>query len=110
METPCCTVDIVPTLLNLFGAEYDSRLLAGTDVLDPRSFHIAMLYDKSFVTDRVKYNAVSRKVTYLVDKSSVPAGYVDACISYVNNKFEISLRIIQNDYYRLAIDNENISR
>ncbi len=110
VETPCCTVDIVPTLLNLFGAEYDSRLLAGTDVLDPRSFHIAMLYDKSFVTDRVKYNAVSRKVTYLVDKSSVPAGYVDACISYVNNKFEISLRIIQNDYYRLAIDNENISR
>ena len=29
----CSTADILPTLLNLFGVEYDSRLLAGTDVL-----------------------------------------------------------------------------
>ena len=29
----CSTADILPTLLNLFGVDYDSRLLAGTDVL-----------------------------------------------------------------------------
>jgi arylsulfatase A-like enzyme len=102
VDTPCCTVDIVPTLLNLFGVEYDSRLLGGTDVLDPKSFHIAMLFDKCFVTNMVKYDSSTHKVTYLVDKSTVPNGYVDACISYVNNKFETSLKIVQNDYYRLV--------
>lgn len=105
IDTPCCTVDIIPTLLNLFGYEYDSRLLAGVDVLDPKTFHIAMLYNKSFVTDKIKFNASKNKVTYLVDKSTVSDAYVQACISYVQNKFEMSLQIIENDYYKVFYDN-----
>ena len=34
VSEPCSAVDIVPTLSNLFGLEYDSRLLSGRDVLD----------------------------------------------------------------------------
>ena len=104
IDTPCCTVDIIPTLLNLFGYDYDSRLLAGVDVLDNKSFHIAMLYNKSFITDKIKFNASKNKVTYLVDKSTVSDAYVQACISYVQNKFEISLRVIENDYYKVFYD------
>lgn len=104
VETPCCTVDIVPTLLNLFGYEYDSRLLAGVDILDPKSFHIAMLYNKSFITDKIKFNAAKNKITYLVDKDTVSDAYVDACISYVKNRFEISLQVIENDYYQVFYD------
>ena len=33
IEKPCESLDILPTLLNLFGLEYDSRLLAGRDIL-----------------------------------------------------------------------------
>lgn len=29
VSEPCSAVDIVPTLSNLFGLEYDSRLLSG---------------------------------------------------------------------------------
>ncbi len=105
IDTPCCTVDIIPTLLNLFGYDYDSRLLAGVDVLDIRTFHVAMLYNKSFVTDKIKFNASKNKVTYLVDKSTVSDAYVQACISYVQNKFEMSLQIIENDYYKVFYDN-----
>ena len=32
VDTPCSTIDIVPTLCNLFGLEYDSRLYSGRDV------------------------------------------------------------------------------
>ena len=32
VDTVCSSLDILPTLLNLFGFEYDSRLLMGTDV------------------------------------------------------------------------------
>lgn len=45
----CSTADILPTLLNLFGVDYDSRLLAGTDVLSS-GLHVAVLSDKSFMT------------------------------------------------------------
>ena len=34
VSEPCSAVDIVHTLSNLFGLEYDSRLLSGRDVLD----------------------------------------------------------------------------
>lgn len=101
VKEPCCTVDIIPTLLNLFGIDYDSRLLAGTDVLDPQVFHVAMLYNQSFITDRIRYNTTKGEITYLVEESLVPAEYVDACIRYVQNKFDVSLQIITKDYYRV---------
>ena len=104
VTAPCCTVDILPTLLNLFGVEYESRLLAGTDVLDPNSFHVAMLYNQSFITDKIKYDTSSGKIKYLVDKSTVSQAYIDACIAYVKNKFQISLQVIENDYYRVLYD------
>ena len=104
IDTPCCTVDILPTLLNLFGYDYDSRLLAGTDILDPNSFHVAMLYNQSFITDKVKYNTTKGTATYLVPEEDIPEGYLDSCIAYVRTKFDISLRIIQNDYYRVFYD------
>ncbi len=104
VDTPCCTVDIIPTLLNLFGVEYDSRLLSGTDILDANSFHVAMLYNQSFITDKIKYNTTNGKITYLVDKSTVSDAYVQACINYVKNKFEIALQIINNDYYKVIYD------
>ena len=34
VDEPCSAVDIVPTLSNLFGLTYDSRLLSGRDILD----------------------------------------------------------------------------
>lgn len=32
VDTPCYTADIVPTICNLFGLEYDSRLYSGRDI------------------------------------------------------------------------------
>lgn len=80
VDSPCCTVDIVPTLLNLFGVDYDSRLLAGTDILDSNSFHVAMLYNQSFITDKIKYNTTNGKMTYLVDKESVTQEYMEPAL------------------------------
>ena len=33
VDKPCSAIDIIPTLSNLFGLEYDSRLLAGVDIM-----------------------------------------------------------------------------
>ncbi len=106
VDTPCCTVDILPTLLNLFGLQYDSRLLIGQDVLDPNSLHIATLYNGSFITDRVKFNSATGQVTYLVDEALVPAGYVEAIHQIVQNRFTISKAILDYDYYRVVFKPE----
>ncbi len=106
VDTPCCTVDIVPTLLNLFGFEYDSRLLIGQDVLDPNALHIATLYNGSFITDRVMFDSNTGKVTYLVDESQVPQGYVDAINQIVQTRFTISKAILDYDYYRVVFQPE----
>lgn len=106
VDTPCCSVDILPTLLNLFGFEYDSRLLIGKDVLDPDALHMAILYNGSYITDKVKFDATTGNVTYLVDPSEVPAGYVEAFNQIVQNKFTISKAILDKDYYRVVFKPE----
>ena len=32
VDTPCSSIDIVPTICNLFGLDYDSRLYSGRDI------------------------------------------------------------------------------
>lgn len=102
IDTPCCTVDILPTLLNLFGFEYDSRLLIGQDVLDPNALHIAILHNGSFITDKVMFNATDGKITYLVDESTVSPKYVSLINQIVQNRFTVSTSILNYDYYSLV--------
>lgn len=104
VDTPCCNIDILPTLLNLFGLEYDSRLVIGTDVLSTGN-HMAVLYNKSFITNQVMYDAVTGKTTYLVDESKVADGYIDAMLQIVSNKMAVSTAILNSDYYRFVFKN-----
>lgn len=104
VDTPCSTVDILPTLLNLFGLEYDSRLLAGQDVLDPNAQHVAVLFNGSFVTDKVMFNSATGEITYLVDPETLPENYVEVLTQVVRNKFSISTAILNYDYYRIVFD------
>lgn len=94
----CSSVDILPTVLNLLGADFDSRLLAGRNIMsdcDP----LVIFANQSFITDKVKYNAGTGEVTYLVSESQVPAGYIDDMITEVENRLYISDEMINTDYY-----------
>ncbi|MBO5130347.1 MAG: LTA synthase family protein [Oscillospiraceae bacterium] len=94
----CCNVDILPTILNLWGFEYDSRMLAGTDVFSDGD-HVAVLVDRSFLTDKVWLNTNTGEIVYLTDESELPPGYIDRMIQLVETKFSISASILQNGYY-----------
>ena len=56
MDKPCYSVDIIPTLSNLFGLEYDSRLLAGQDILSDAP-GLVIFNDYSYLTELGRYNA-----------------------------------------------------
>jgi lipoteichoic acid synthase len=64
VDKACSSLDIIPTLSNLMGLEYDSRLLMGRDILSD-SDPLVMFSDRSFITDKVSYNAKTNKVTSL---------------------------------------------
>lgn len=98
VDKPCCQVDVLPTLLNLFGFNYDSRLYSGTDIFSD-SPGLAMMSNQSFVTDKIIYNSRYEKVYKLDENWEMPEGYLDAYIQLVKNRFSIASNILNYDFY-----------
>jgi lipoteichoic acid synthase len=92
IDAPVCSIDILPTLSNLFGVTYDSRLSIGRDVLGSEEA-ISLWPDYSWVTEMGSYNASNRKFTP-AEGVEVPEGYVDRMVSIVTNKVKFS-RMVQ---------------
>lgn len=99
----CSSLDIIPTLNNLFGFDYDSRLLMGRDILSTEP-GLVIFNDKSFISDKVIWDKKRDKLIYLTDEV-VTQDYITAYKKYINNKFLISSAIIENDYYRKVVQN-----
>ena len=86
-------IDVLPTLLNLFGVEYDSRLFIGQDAFS-KNGGIVMLSDQSWITSKGSYNATTKKITGEIDQT-----YIDGINATVNNNFKISSLIQSTNYY-----------
>ncbi len=97
----CSSIDILPTLLNLFGFEYDSRLFAGRDMLDTSSPSLVMFSNKSFITDYVVYNSSNKKVTMRTDLE-VGDDYVKSMKDYVSIMFKYSEGLLDEDFHKLV--------
>ena len=103
VEEYCSTQDILPTLLNLLGVEYDSRLLTGTDVLS-NSTHVAILSDKSFITKDFRYDANLDQVIPHRENVTVSEETLNNYRVFVNNKFVLSTDILNTNYYAHVFD------
>lgn len=108
VDEPMCTVDILPTILNLWGFNYDSRLLVGKDIFSDAE-HIAILSNGSFITDKIRYNSSTGEVTYLVDESKVSDSYVENLVNEVKRRFTVSTEILNADYYETLSQYLNIA-
>ncbi len=97
IEKPCYAVDILPTVLNLMGEEYDSRLLIGSDILSD-SPGLVVFVNRSWISDVGRYNSVTGKFTPN-EGVTVPDGYVDSVNAVVSKKFTVSTLILDKDYY-----------
>lgn len=100
VEDYCCTQDILPTVLNLMGLPYDSRLLTGRDVLAPGT-HLAVLKDSSFLTDSVIYDAASGTFTWNGEEDEALA---EQLLQSVSNQFAVASGILSTDYYGFVYD------
>ena len=104
VEKPCASLDIIPTLSNLFGLEYDSRLLMGRDILSD-SPALTIFSNRSWITDRAMYNSTTGKATFL-DGTETDKEYVKKINKVVADKFKYSQRILETDYYGKIFKND----
>lgn len=92
------SLDVLPTVLNLFGVEFDSRLLIGRDILSDSS-PLVIFSDRSFITEKGRYNAVTGE--FIPNEGTEEEdGYVDKINTIIYKKYQMSRLILENDYYR----------
>ncbi len=100
VSSPTSSLDILPTLSNLFGLEYDSRLLVGRDVLSDTPA-LVLWTDYSWLTDVGYYDSHERHLT-LADGSVADEeyeDYINEISADVREKIDFSKKVATKDYY-----------
>lgn len=96
------SLDILPTVLNLFGVDYDSRLLIGKDILSD-SEPLVIFSDRSFISKEGKYDATEDK--FIPNEGvEVDKKYVESISKIIYQKYKMSRLILDKDYYRIIKD------
>lgn len=113
VDTPCSAIDIVPTLSNLFGLEYDSRLYSGRDIFATNyqkgqySSSIPLVvfankgYGSSWITDAGTYEASTKTFTPR-EGVTVDENYVSRVSRLVGAKYTYAKLVIERNYYALV--------
>lgn len=108
IKEPVGSVDILPTLLNLFGLEFDSRLFAGRDVFAENTEPLVVFLNYNWLTDRGFFDAYNHVYIPNEGCSFDGAGdpdfasdreYVDHINAIVRNKMIFSQNVPIYDYY-----------
>ena len=104
VDKPCSTIDILPTLSNLFGLEYDSRLMMGSDIMaEGDHFALIKVNGWSWISTQGEYNASAKRFTPSADctlSESETADYVSAMNKIVRAKQTYSKQLLDKDYYK----------
>lgn len=98
--------DVLPTMLNLFGKEYDSRFIMGKDLLSD-SEGLVVFADRSWITDIAKYNSVTGEVISKIDEV-ISEDYITRTNNAVDNQFKLSNMILDNNYYEKVFKQDEI--
>jgi lipoteichoic acid synthase len=97
VDTPTSSLDILPTLSNLFGTEFDSRLFPGRDVFsDAEPLVFELYYD--WKTALGTYNSVTNVFTPN-EGVTVPDGYEERIKKIVRNKIQYCTGYNNTDYF-----------
>ena len=114
---PCSALDVTPTLLNLFGIEYDSRFLSGLDVFCTNSetgtaravTPVVSLYGSAFsdwVTDAGSFSSagsIFRQTADCFEDSAAVSAYVHEISRIVYDRYTYARKAMEYNYYRIAI-------
>lgn len=96
VDAYCSSLDILPTLLNMLGFEYDSRTLMGTDVFGEKEPFVAF-ENRSWISQNGMYNSATGE--YIKFENAKSEDDIDALNNKCANMFAISRMILDNNAY-----------
>lgn len=105
IDKVCGQVDILPTISNLLGLEYDSRMLAGRDILSD-SEGLVIFTSRCWKSDRGFYNRYTQTFTPAPGVDMTPQEqeeYVASMKKLVGYKLDSTAKIVENDFYNVAL-------
>lgn len=102
VDKVCSSLDILPTVSNLMGLDYDSRLIIGKDILSDTE-GLVMFNNRSWITDYCMYNATNGEITNLTDEE-VTDEYIEGVKATVRTRFKIAENILEYNYYQYIED------
>ncbi len=97
VEEPVYSLDILPTLLNLFDIPYDSRLLTGRDVFSDAEA-LVLWPDRSWRTTNGFFNAADGRFTP-EPGTEMDTGYRQRISAAVSNKLTYCEGVARYDYF-----------
>ena len=97
VDKPGCNLDITPTLANLFGLPFDSRLLMGRDLLSDAE-GLVIFSNRSWLDQQGSYDTLTRSYTSF---SGVEPDQEDLrqISQLIDDRFAYSGLILKKDYY-----------
>lgn len=108
VDAPTSSIDILPTLCNLFGVEWDSRLYVGRDVLSD-ALPLVFFGNYDWKTDLGHYSATKNTFTPTDENAVIPEDYVNQISSIVRNRMTFSKSVLSHDYYTHVYDAAMVS-
>ena len=101
VDKVCCQVDILPTLSNLLGLEYDSRMLDGSDILSD-SEGLVVFTSRCWKSDKGFYNRYTGEFTPaegVTMTAEEQESYVSAMKKLVGYKLDSTSLVIENNFF-----------
>ncbi len=108
VDKVCCQVDILPTVSNLLGLEYDSRMLSGTDILSD-SEGLVVFSSRCWRTDKGLYNRFTDKFepnegVEMTEEET--KAYVERFKTIASCRLNMTSRIVENNFYDYVFGSE----
>lgn len=108
IDRPVSSLDIIPTISNMMGLEFDSRLMMGIDMFSDKE-PLVIFNNRSFITDKGRYDAQAK--TFTLDKGIIMSeeeklSYRKSISNEIDRQFYYSARILETDYYTLVLNGE----
>ena len=109
-DKPCCQVDILPTVSNLLDLEFDSRMLAGRDILSDQE-GLVIFASRCWLSDRGFYDRFTGEFTPAEPSAGEPGNemseeeteeYVSAVNALVEYRLNSTELILRTDFYEQA--------
>ncbi|MCK5761709.1 MAG: hypothetical protein KAH16_02290, partial [Candidatus Izimaplasma sp.] len=91
------TIDVMPTIANLFGLPLDYTKVFGVDTLGTED-NVVRFADMSFVSKWFSYDSLSEEYT-IIDEHVTPE-YLSEMNYRIINDYKYNLLVLQYDYFK----------